>query len=130
MRKGSLKSKFLWLTLLVILVPLLVTNSVAISMHNDLLRDSMRTLAYHNIQHVGLTMQIFVQTANELSTDMIGNETIRAYLLAAEEGDDPEAAARAQEVAEAVRACSSSARRRCFQLRGGRLTTITIQGSR
>ena len=87
MRKGSLKSKFLWLTLLVILVPLLVTNSVAISMHNDLLRDSMRTLAYHNIQHVGLTMQIFVQTANELSTDMIGNETIRAYLLAAEEGD-------------------------------------------
>lgn len=98
MRKGSLKSKFLWLTLLVILVPLLVTNSVAISMHNDLLRDSMRTLAYHNIQHVGLTMQIFVQTANELSTDMIGNETIRAYLLAAEAGDDPEAAARAAAV--------------------------------
>lgn len=95
MRKGSLKSKFLWLTLLVILVPLLVTNSVAISMHNDLLRDSMRTLAYHNIQHVGLTMQIFVQTANELSTDIVGNETIRAYLLAAAEGDDPEAAARA-----------------------------------
>lgn len=98
MRKGSLKSKFLWLTLLVILVPLLMTNSIAISMHNDLLRDSMRTLAYHNIQHVGLTIQIFVQNANELSTDIIGNETIRAYLLAAEDGDDPAAAALASDV--------------------------------
>lgn len=98
MRGGSLKSKFMWLTLLVILVPLLVTNSVAISVHNELLRDNMRTLAYHNIRHVGLTMQIFVQTANELSTDMIGNSVIRSYLLEAEKGDNPNSVAQTAEV--------------------------------
>ncbi|MEG0492053.1 MAG: sensor histidine kinase [Clostridia bacterium] len=88
MRKGSLQSKFVLLAALVILVPLMVTNTMAIRTHRSLLSESMRTLSYNNVVHVGLTIGTYVQNANELSTSIIANSTLRAFLLSNEEDPD------------------------------------------
>ena len=82
MRLQSLKSKFVLLAVLVIIIPLIVTTIFAQRLYRSLTDERMRTLHYNNITHIGLTVDNYIQNANELATYIIANESIRQFLLA------------------------------------------------
>ncbi|MEG0691688.1 MAG: histidine kinase [Oscillospiraceae bacterium] len=81
MKKASLKSKFVILALVIIVIPLMITNTFSVQMHRQLLSNSLKVLNYNNIAHVGITTESYVQNANELATYIIANNAIRQFLL-------------------------------------------------
>lgn len=88
MRLRSLKAKFVLLAALVIVIPLIVTTLFAQNLYRKLTDERMRTLHYNNMLHIGLTVENYVQNASELATYIIGNDSIRAFLLADTESPD------------------------------------------
>ncbi|MEG0541247.1 MAG: hypothetical protein RR528_02875, partial [Angelakisella sp.] len=97
MKKGSLKSKFVWLAALVILIPLAVTNTVAVRLYRQLVNSSLQNLNYNNIVHVGITTENYIYNSNELATYIIANNHIRQFLLS--DPTDPHYAERISDAA-------------------------------